>query len=189
MLSRSLEVGDRVSLGGRHKATVKYVGRIEGQEGEWAGLEWHDPSRGKHGGGHEGRRYFDCAPGAGSFVRLPKLLATADAGRGVGEAVAERYTPGAAQGEEGGAGEMYVPTASQRRVQVELVGAAAAAAALAVDGNLRQASLVDMRVSRVVRKRGGLMSQCFVPGLWGRRPWSAGAGHTADQLSAPWFRG
>jgi hypothetical protein len=141
-----LAVGARLVIG-RHKVTVKYVGPVAGQDGEWVGLEWDDADRGKHSGEHDGRHYFDCARGAGSFVRLPKLLATAEAGCGVGEAVAARYIN---TGAVGAAEEMYVPTVSERRVHVELVGGDKAAAVLAVGGQLQQASLVDMRVSRLV---------------------------------------
>lgn len=42
--------------------TVRYVGKIEGtdESKEWLGIEWDDPSRGKHDGEREGKRYFKC---------------------------------------------------------------------------------------------------------------------------------
>ncbi|KAK7615425.1 hypothetical protein BKA81DRAFT_409110 [Phyllosticta paracitricarpa] len=52
--------------------TVRFVGAIEGVQGDWLGVEWDDPTRGKHDGSHNGVRYFKCArnhPTAGSFVR------------------------------------------------------------------------------------------------------------------------
>ena len=38
------------------KATIRYIGNIEGQNGIWIGLEWDDESRGKHDGSHQGQR-------------------------------------------------------------------------------------------------------------------------------------
>ncbi|KAK7535903.1 tubulin-specific chaperone-like protein E [Phyllosticta citribraziliensis] len=52
--------------------TVHFVGAIEGVKGDWLGVEWDDPTRGKHDGSHNGVRYFECArkfSTAGSFVR------------------------------------------------------------------------------------------------------------------------
>lgn len=40
--------------------TVRYVGKVEGTTGEWLGVEWDDPTRGKHSGQHQGVTYFSC---------------------------------------------------------------------------------------------------------------------------------
>ncbi len=41
--------------------------------GAWLGVEWDDPSRGKHSGTHEGKLYFTCnVEGSGSFIRAKK---------------------------------------------------------------------------------------------------------------------
>ncbi|CAI5465517.1 unnamed protein product [Closterium sp. Yama58-4] len=78
-------VGQRVALKepekGHHYAprgTVRYVGPVDGHKGEWVGVEWDDPSRGKHDGVVTGKRYFQCekvpaGTPAGSFVRPQKL--------------------------------------------------------------------------------------------------------------------
>lgn len=88
-LSMTFEINDRVRVG-RHKATVRYVGPVNGQTGTWVGLEWDDASRGKHDGSVSGIQYFRCQHGqtAGSFVRAEKVQ------RGVGllEALRLRYT-------------------------------------------------------------------------------------------------
>ena len=52
-------VGQRVSLDSAI-CTVRYIGPVEGTSKEWIGVEWDDPSRGKHSGEHEGVRYFNC---------------------------------------------------------------------------------------------------------------------------------
>lgn len=51
--------GKRLSYGG-HLCTVRYVGKVQGTTGEWLGVEWDDPVRGKHNGERNGVRYFEC---------------------------------------------------------------------------------------------------------------------------------
>ncbi|KAL0059989.1 hypothetical protein AAF712_013225 [Marasmius tenuissimus] len=64
-----ISVGDRVSYLG-NSATVKFLGTVDGTDGTWLGVEWDDPSRGKHDGVKDGKRYFSCRfPNAGSFIR------------------------------------------------------------------------------------------------------------------------
>ena len=53
-------LGQRISFDG-HLCTVRYIGPIKTtKKGDWLGVEWDDPSRGKHDGSHEGERYFQC---------------------------------------------------------------------------------------------------------------------------------
>ncbi|WEW60728.1 hypothetical protein PRK78_006215 [Emydomyces testavorans] len=83
-------VGTRLSFDGA-LCTVRYVGEVQGTKGTWLGVEWDDPSRGKHSGEHGGVKYFQCknsAPTAGSFVRPGRLR---DRPRGFLEAVREKY--------------------------------------------------------------------------------------------------
>ncbi|KAF2199052.1 RNI-like protein [Delitschia confertaspora ATCC 74209] len=63
--------GKRLSFDGQ-LCTVRYYGEVKGTKGEWLGVEWDDPTRGKHSGEHGGFKYFACVskiPTAGSFVR------------------------------------------------------------------------------------------------------------------------
>lgn len=53
------QIGERRSYDGA-LCTVRYVGEVAGTTGSWLGVEWDDPSRGKHGGQHKGVRYFSC---------------------------------------------------------------------------------------------------------------------------------
>lgn len=66
--------------------TIKYIGEVQGSTGNWVGLRWDDPRRGKHDGEHNGiyfiinqvliqigKRYFTCEAGRGSFARAEKL--------------------------------------------------------------------------------------------------------------------
>lgn len=164
--------GDRVVLGAKHKATVLYVGLIEGQPGTWVGIEYDEAGKGKHDGSHGGKRYFTCLHDAtaGSFVRLNKFLEVADFGRPLVAAARERYgmsgTPAAAAGQpaagddEGSspgtrdapaeAEQLYVPTVNNRRLVVEVLAPDAATRRLSAAGSLA-AVLAQQRISSVVR--------------------------------------
>jgi tubulin-specific chaperone E len=52
-------LGTRFALSG-YIGTIKYVGEVDGTNGIWLGVEWDDPSRGKHDGTKDGKRYFSC---------------------------------------------------------------------------------------------------------------------------------
>lgn len=63
-------IGKRLSYGGS-PCTVRYIGQVQGTKGEWLGVEWDDPSRGKHSGEHGGTKYFECMIlRAGNLARL-----------------------------------------------------------------------------------------------------------------------
>ncbi|CAF0886026.1 unnamed protein product [Brachionus calyciflorus] len=69
---------------------IKYVGPLEGAiENEiWYGIEWKDPSRGKHDGSYKGKRYFTTRhPTGGSFVKPNKV----DFGVSIWEAIEDKY--------------------------------------------------------------------------------------------------
>lgn len=51
------KIGQRIRLDDS-KGTIKYVGPIDGQTGEWVGIDWDDSSRGKHNGSVKGKCYF-----------------------------------------------------------------------------------------------------------------------------------
>lgn len=177
-------LGTRVLLGGRYPATVRYVGPVDGQSGTWVGIEYDEAGRGKHDGCHAGRRYFTCTggPATGSLVRLPKFLEAADCGRSLVEAARERYGgtgndfaaggsgdasgnggSGAAGGEGcDGVQRMYLSTAGNRRVAVQLVQKAdAAAARRASASGAGGAVLVGQRISSLVSWAVCLMGACW----------------------------
>ncbi|KAI9890725.1 MAG: hypothetical protein M1814_003655 [Vezdaea aestivalis] len=84
-------INQRLSFNGS-LATVRYIGEVTGTKGEWLGVEWDDSSRGKHGGDHDGTRYFDCLSGlptAASFIRTNKK---ADQAKTFLEALRSRYS-------------------------------------------------------------------------------------------------
>ncbi|VDK47869.1 unnamed protein product [Gongylonema pulchrum] len=53
----SIEIGTRVDVRGR-RGTVRYVGPVNGYQGEWIGIDWDDPETGKHDGSVNGKQYF-----------------------------------------------------------------------------------------------------------------------------------
>lgn len=108
----NMAVNQRRSYDG-NLCTTRYVGSVEGTAGDWLGVEWDNPTRGKHSGEHKGVRYFTCIvfysfsslfelyvgrlliliglskhPKAGSFVRPSR---PADKPRGFLEALREKY--------------------------------------------------------------------------------------------------
>ena len=93
------------------RGTVLFVGEVPPTKGTWLGVEWDDPSRGKHSGCHDGIQYFatkywlnnysanklltiniypfwcDRNVNAGSFVRVNKIKPSME----FTQALSERY--------------------------------------------------------------------------------------------------
>ncbi|KAB5581001.1 hypothetical protein GE09DRAFT_1020727 [Coniochaeta sp. 2T2.1] len=70
-MASSQFIGERLSYDGA-LCTVRYIGTVEGTSGSWLGVEWDDPTRGKHDGQHKGVRYFECkikSSTSASFIR------------------------------------------------------------------------------------------------------------------------
>lgn len=67
-------LGARLSYNGQ-LGSVRYVGPVDGATGLWLGVEWDDPTRGKHNGSKDNKFYFACRyPTAGSFIRPSKNI-------------------------------------------------------------------------------------------------------------------
>ncbi|CAI6247490.1 unnamed protein product [Periconia digitata] len=83
-------LGKRLSYDGQ-LCTVRYIGEVQGTNGEWLGVEWDDPKRGKHSGDHGGIRYFECLrknATAASFIRPTRKT---DTPRSFVEALKAKY--------------------------------------------------------------------------------------------------
>ena len=144
-------VGDRVQVA-HHRATVKYVGEVEGQSGQWVGLDWDDASRGKNDGSTGGQAYFQSsAPTSGSFMRLEKFETQIKAGRSVLAAVEDRYNDLEVEADQGTRLDLSTKLAGKRGVQWQFIGAAKVHARLSQLQVLEKATLIDCCISCVVR--------------------------------------
>ncbi|VFQ71513.1 unnamed protein product [Cuscuta campestris] len=140
--STIFRVGQRVhyAVDPRRIGTVKYIGPVEGYTGTWIGVDW-DNGGGKHDGCHNGVRYFDASGDAtASFVRPQNL----SAGVSLLQALELRYRTASSEEEDH---EMYVFSASNRRVTVELLGREKIQNKLSHFEELKSASLSCLGVS------------------------------------------
>lgn len=55
--NKSIQIGRRVCVG-TYTGVAQYVGQLPGTDFMWVGVEWDDPSRGKHNGVYNDIRYF-----------------------------------------------------------------------------------------------------------------------------------
>jgi len=94
-MDTGLYVGRRLSFES-HLCTVRYHGPLAGTNGLWLGVEWDDPSRGKHDGRHKDEQIFTCrcdSATAASFIRPNRKP---DRERTVLEAIKFKYGAGSA---------------------------------------------------------------------------------------------
>ncbi|CAI9272433.1 unnamed protein product [Lactuca saligna] len=115
---REFKIGQRVHWAGDSQriGTVKYVGPVEGYSGDWIGIDWDNRDGGKHDGSVNGVRYFIAQfPKSASFAR-PHNLST---GVSLLQALEIRYRTTSTKEEED---EMYVFSATNKRVNVQLLG-------------------------------------------------------------------
>lgn len=147
-----LDIGQRLVIS-KHKATIRYVGTVDGYVGDWVGVEWDDASRGKHDGTIDGKQYFKCcsgSPTAGSFVRATKV----SRGNSLVDALVLRYTNQQAEGQAAADGQVFLHTSGHRKVWVELVGEDKVVERQRKTELLQAARLVGAGVSHVVRGWG-----------------------------------
>ncbi|XP_011872762.1 PREDICTED: tubulin-folding cofactor B [Vollenhovia emeryi] len=71
-LASLCKVGDRCEVSTpnqpRRRATVLYIGKTEFKEGWWIGVKYDEPL-GKNNGSVNGKKYFECPPKYGGFVK------------------------------------------------------------------------------------------------------------------------
>lgn len=70
--AKAIKVGERceVRVPGQpvRRATVMFIGRVHFQQGLWTGIKYDEPL-GKNDGTVDGKRYFECSPKYGGFVK------------------------------------------------------------------------------------------------------------------------
>ncbi|PPR94868.1 hypothetical protein GOBAR_AA25802 [Gossypium barbadense] len=111
-------VGQRVhsSTDPRRVGTVKFVGNVEGYSGTWVGVDWDNEGDGKHDGSINGVRYLQGrSQNSASFLRPQNL----SLGISLLQALKLRYQSQSTEQDED---EMYVLSASNKRVSVQLLG-------------------------------------------------------------------
>ena len=70
------EIGTRVDVNGV-PGTVKYCGATSFAMGKWVGIALDTPG-GKNDGSVQGKRYFDCEPNFGVFIRTTQVKLLGD---------------------------------------------------------------------------------------------------------------
>lgn len=83
----------RVSYDGALCTIRKLIpsGQIPGTKGEWLGVEWDDPKRGKHDGTYKDRQYFQCRSSHSTVASFIRPTRSSDRERTVLEAVRFKY--------------------------------------------------------------------------------------------------
>lgn len=84
----------------RFPLTLRYIGSLAGLDSTWLGVEYDDPSRGKHGGEYKGAHIFQSQPGAGAFIKCAPGSRPLTEGGELVAALQERY--GLLEGDDGG---------------------------------------------------------------------------------------
>lgn len=68
-LAENIKVGDRCEIQNpTRRGEVMHVGPVHFKDGIWVGIKYDEPL-GKNDGSVKGKRYFDCKPNYGGFVR------------------------------------------------------------------------------------------------------------------------
>ncbi|KAI9003088.1 hypothetical protein BC832DRAFT_559931 [Gaertneriomyces semiglobifer] len=132
MVNRRIQIGNDVG-------TVRYYGFVGSSKFKWFGIEWDDPSRGKHSGDHQGTQYFTTqVPNAGSFVKAEKVIPQECFPRTFLQVLREKYL-----GEQPADSIVILGSTG---IEVETVGWEKVARKVSKLSNLQEVGLAGMRV-------------------------------------------
>lgn len=145
------QLGDRVQIA-NCKATVRYVGEVQGQKDTWVGLDWDDAARGKNDGSTGGRSYFQCSgPASGSFMRLEKFQTQSEPQTAILAAVQARYGDQELGFDQANQGVRPATMHNTKKdIQWQFVGADKVHARLSQLQALEKATLINCCISCVV---------------------------------------
>ena len=133
--------GQRIKVA-EHLATVRFDGELPPGSGKiWLGVEWDEPSRGKHSGLHEGIQYFTVKePNSGSFIRQNALVQT---GQTLAQALQLKYSSTSSMGDYS-----VLDKFGETQVKVEMYGFDKIAKKQKQYSKLEIIGLADMRISK-----------------------------------------
>jgi len=150
-------IGRRIEFCG-DRGTVRYYGPIMHEPdkskatGNWLGVEWDNPERGKHNGTVNGYKYFECSKTGGSLIKVEKAnfgIPLPQAAKGKYKKY-EEMSEDEKQQENQVEQEMYVQTTKKdKKLTVTLVGKDKAYAKFSEIENLREVALQCMNISSV----------------------------------------
>ncbi|KLT41510.1 hypothetical protein CC85DRAFT_119993 [Cutaneotrichosporon oleaginosum] len=75
----------------RAPLTLRYIGALPGLDSTWLGVEYDDPTRGKHSGEYNSVQFFRCHPGAGAFIKYSSASLPLVEGADLVAALEDRY--------------------------------------------------------------------------------------------------
>ena len=124
------ELGERVKDADGFRATVRYIGPVAASkkaEEIWLGVEWDKKDRGKHDGScvdKEGNlhRYFECAMGAGSFVKGNKVTGGVSFVQALRERYVQKDAPSLTKENDPTLPDAFVTTSKGNAKPIELLG-------------------------------------------------------------------
>ena len=139
--------------------TIRWTGSIEGKEGNWLGIEWDDPEKGKHSGSFEGVQYFFTKfPGCGSFLKENIFTEGNVEGCSLHFAIFDKYADKNVQDFS----DCYANTVQNNKKQIEMIGTEKIQKKQEQITNLKEIALQSTLISKVEEGFGASMLSCEI---------------------------
>jgi tubulin-specific chaperone E len=164
---QQLRIGRRyLHVASLEPCTLRFIGHLPSTSDEsttWLGVEWDNPSRGKHSGTHQGIQYFETEQeGAGSFIKVPdarslkgKEKELLRPGPKLWDAILDRYLP-----EEEQDGQLLTLGSSNGAIKVEMPRLGRIKLGLADLKRLKEIGLERRWVSELGRAPDDISLEC-----------------------------